>query len=334
MSAAGGGTAGTEEALEATRSLLGGLRFYSHGWGAWLLDQVNRWALIAPLAWGLVAGGFLIPANRRRGRVRFLLWASLALVLPSLVVDTEGSRGASVDWDLFAVAGTPLSLLAATLWAARLRGDPRLHRALSFGLTVALFGTGAFLAVNASPSRAAMRLESLVASPQWSAEARGLAYESLATMHRRLGETGRAADAYLQATRFQTGNPRLLQNAGTLLSLEGRHRDAAAVYRRLADLEKGRRAITWFRLGTEAAEAGEIPAARDAIRRALEVQPGWIDAMNVLGQLLLSAPSTAGDRAEARRLLEGSLARRPDQPHAADIRDTLRRLDQDAGGGG
>jgi hypothetical protein len=325
-----GASAGVGNVAEGSLQLFSGIHLYPHGWGAWLLDQGNRWSLIAPLALPLIAAGLLSGSRGgretgARRRTILLGTAAVVLMIPALTLDTDGSRGSAVDWDTFAVAGAPLALFAAGLWARPLANGSRLRA--PFAAAVALCGVLGlgFVGVNASAGIAADRLELLTHSPTWSDNARGIAYESLAVFHRDRGDTARAADMYLAGTRYQRGNPRLLRNAAIILSWQGRHRESADVYAQLVTVSR-EDAATWLRFARELDEAGAVDSAGTALRHVLTLDDGNLEAMNQLARILSTHSPTPAARSEAIILLSRSLELRPGQPGAAEIRRTLADL--------
>jgi hypothetical protein len=76
------------------QELFGGFRLYQWGPGAWCLDQLNRWGCAAGCALALIVSSF---PGRHRGedRLPLLGLVALGLMLPALILDTEGfARGA------------------------------------------------------------------------------------------------------------------------------------------------------------------------------------------------------------------------------------------------
>ena len=110
--------------------------------------------------------------------------------------------------------------------------------------------------------------------------------------------------------------------SASTLSRAGRPLEAAEALRQVTLLEPWDDAA-WLRLGMEWSAAGLRDSAVVAYRTALEKNPDSPDAMNELARLLLTAPA---GRREAFLLLERSLELRPDQQHAAEMREALERL--------
>jgi tetratricopeptide (TPR) repeat protein len=341
MPSAAGIAAGMGNVLAGAGNIVEGMQFFPHGPVAWLQDQLNRWSLVAPLMLGLIAvaaieGEFKDTPESSRGqptRARVLAAAAFMLMLPALVLDTEGARGASADWDAFAVAGVPLAALAAVLWAPRLRSDAGLRYPLA-AATFFVVATGfAFVLVNASETAGPRRLEALATSSVWTRNARGLAYESLATHHRDRGDTTRAATMYAKATEFQAGNIRLLRNTAMTLFSTGRYAEAVEAYRLVLDKDD-RDPMDWVNYAAVLTQTGKPEEARLALQNALDLDDRNVDALNQLGRLLLMSPVDRDEVERAYGYLKRSLEIAPGQPYAEGIRKTLERLEGEGIGGG
>jgi len=310
------------------RSLFEGLSFHSADVSTWIRDQVNRGllafgaSLFLVLAWFLAGGPRAGSAPETSPNTRlFLTVSALALVAPSLVLDMEGSRGAAADWDAVAVAAIPLGLWAASLWRDAMERRT-LRLALAVIVALAFFGELAFVLVNASPRAAETRFETLAAASFRTARSRSWAYETLALYRREQGDMNRAASDYKLAVRWQPENERLLRNAAGTLSRAGRAGEAAEVLEQLSRLVPDDFGV-WLRLGMERDLAGSPDSAVIAYRHAIRIDPKSIDATNELGRLLLRNPAT---RPEALDLIRHSLEMKPDQQHAAELREVLRRF--------
>jgi Flp pilus assembly protein TadD len=93
------------------------------------------------------------------------------------------------------------------------------------------------------------------------------------------------ADAYRLATE------------GDNLVGEGEHDEAAARYRRAAELAPGNHELIFW-AGLSAAESGDMTTALERVRRAIEMQPGWAELLDRLQPDI--APSAAAVRAALR----------------------------------
>jgi len=305
------------------RDLFGGFHLYRWGPGAWCLDQLNRWGFAAGSGLALIVAS-LVARPRWDDRARLLALVALGLMLPALLLDTEGSRGAAADWDAGAVAGWPLAALGATL-AARGRSPVRLAWALpAVALAALLFAAQ----VNHRSETAEARFESLIAHTFRTPRARSWGWETLASRRREVGDMAGAAQAYDAALAEQPKNIRLLRNMAGSLGRTGQSRRAADVLVRLVAEVPGDGGA-WRHLGMELAAVGSADSAEAALRRAVELEPASIESLNELARILLAAPDT---RREARALLARSLSISPTQPRADDLRRMVERLDQDGYG--
>jgi Flp pilus assembly protein TadD len=250
--------------------------------------------------------------------------AALGLMLPALVLDTEGSRGAAADWDAAAAAGWPLAALGAWL-AARGRAPGPVAWALP---GVALAALLAAAQVNHRAELAEARFESLITHTFRTPRARSWGWETVASRRREAGDMAGAARAYEAALAEQPANVRLLRNTAGSLGRTGQSRRAADVLARLV-AEVPSDGGAWQHLGMELAAVGSIDSAEAALRRAVELLPTSAEPRNELARLLLARPEA---RPEARALLARSLELAPTQPRAADLRRMVERLDRDGYG--
>lgn len=331
LAAAPGTSGDASSALRGATELWGQLRLYPHGGAAWLLDQWNRWTLLAPLSLGLVVAGWIVPRRGEPGEPESngLAWvlalAALGLALPALVLDTEGSRGAAMDWDASAVAAVPLCALAALGIGGRVEVSGALRRVVAAGLGLAVFGTAGFVAVNAEPEAAVRRVAGLMQAPAWTDRTRSLAAETVAAAYRGAGHPEEARAWYLRAAELDPGSARKVTNAAILLAREGRHRRAADLYAALLD-RGGGAAEAWFRLGRELEAVGAPDSAAAAFDQAIRLDPRGAAARNHLARLILMRNPGQAGRRRAASLLRESLDLEPDQPGAEELRRVLSRL--------
>lgn len=329
LAAAPGTTADLRSAASGVAELWAQLRLYPHGAAAWLLDQWNRWSLLAPVSVGLAMAGWVFPRRRPdTGRHSRLAWvlvlAAGGLALPALLLDTEGSRGAAMDWDASAVAAVPLAALAG-LGIAPLVDSAAWRKVVVVGLGLAVFGTAGFVGVNATPDAGVRRIEGLMTNPAWTDRTRSLAAESVAAASRQAGRTNEALTWTVRAAELDPGSPRKVTNAAILLAREGDHRRAAALYRALLGRNPAN-AEAWFRLGRELEALGVADSAQVAYGRAVLLDPRGAAARTHLARLLLAGKPSEADLREAAVLLRESLRLEPDQPGAEEIRRALDRL--------
>lgn len=106
---------------------------------------------------------------------------------------------------------------------------------------------------------------------------------------------------------------------------EGRPEEAESLYR-AASKDDPAGAAAWVGLGDLALDAGRLPQARKAYRRALYLAPHHPGASNGLARVLLARNE---DLPEAQRLAEDAL--RQESPQKARILDTLFEIYRRAG---
>jgi uncharacterized Ntn-hydrolase superfamily protein len=88
-----------------------------------------------------------------------------------------------------------------------------------------------------------------------------------------------------------------LASEGDDLVGRGRHGEAAARYKRAAELAPGNHELIFWS-GLSAAAGGDMTTALDRVRRAIEMQPGWAELLERLEPEI--APSAAAVRAALR----------------------------------
>ena len=69
-----------------------------------------------------------------------------------------------------------------------------------------------------------------------------------------------------------------LANAADALVAEGRHAEAAAMYRSASDLAPGNHELRFW-AGLGAAQAGDYETALEDVRAAVAIQPGWLELL-------------------------------------------------------
>jgi tetratricopeptide (TPR) repeat protein len=326
LSSGAGGTSGTPGSGEWS-FVARELSIYPFGPANWLLDQMNAWALAAPLALGLA--GLSVGRLRERpvGVVHVLAVAAVCLAAPAIVLHLPRSRGIPIDWDLLSVTFFGTVVLAAAMVSTGSLARTGSRLALAFACGMALFGTAAFIASNARPASALRRFEAIAAHSLRDGSARGWAWEALAVYHRNAGDEARAAEAYRESLKFQTTNQRLLRNTASMFQTLGRNREAAEMWGRLARLEPND-ATVWFSYAAMLEMAGSADSAAVAYREVLVRDPGRVEAMNYLARILSAKQE---HRAEAIALLNRSLELSPAQEYAGWCRKTLKSLE--SGGG-
>jgi uncharacterized Ntn-hydrolase superfamily protein len=83
----------------------------------------------------------------------------------------------------------------------------------------------------------------------------------------------------------------VLANEGDALVVEGRHSEAAQLYRRASDLAPNNHELRFW-AGLGAAQAGDMDTALEDVRAAIELQPGWLELLPRLpAEFAPSAPA-------------------------------------------
>ncbi|MGE0712076.1 MAG: tetratricopeptide repeat protein [Planctomycetota bacterium] len=183
----------------------------------------------------------------------------------------------------------------------------------------------------------ARALKTFAEEPQLAVGERSALKGELGTvLARELERPDEAIDAFADALRLDPLNVPAARGLAELYRSKGRWREVAGVYEQeaKAKVDKGRRVWLWAQVGRIRQRLGELPAARDAYRRALELDEQALLALRGLAEVsreLGDFPELAGaleelaalspspvDRQEARReLAQVSERHLQDFPRAA-----------------
>ncbi len=289
---------------------------------AHVLDVINQVLLVAPSALIVLclAGKSARSPNRYR---TFLLTASVFPLLFTFAANPE--IGAFRDWDVFAFAGLPFTLWAASTLIDRIPDRGRLRHAGLIICGAVLLHSLAWVSVNANAAAAEARFSHLLRHGHLSPHARAYGWKTLGIHHYRRQDAFRAVEAYQEAIAANPDNTRYHTNLGNLYLALGRFDDAldahsqalrlapdlgqthlnmGAVYYRMgrfADALKRYRQATvvwpdyaeaYFGLGNSCSRLGRIEEAISHLRRAVELDPdharaylSMADALSSLGRL-------------------------------------------------
>jgi len=143
-----------------------------------------------------------------------------------------------------------------------------------------------------------------------------LAAEDLA----RAGDPAGAAEALRRAAQGGASTGAVIAGQGWVLFWQRRLDEAAAAFQEAIRREPGQ-ARAWAGLGDVRLERDEYAAAREALRRALQIDPADTQARNSLG----IAYALGGDPVEAKRCFEDVLR----TERTAEVEENLRRAEAD-----
>ena len=147
------------------------------------------------------------------------------------------------------------------------------------------------------------------------------AWNTLAVLHRRLGDDGRAEEALRRALDADPYNTRVLSNLVGLLQATGRGAQAAPLRERLAWLEP-QAPFAAFQRGLAEARAGHWLQARDAFAQELRRDPYYHE----LHWWMAQAAAQLGDLDGVRRHLALARDNAPNPPQQALYGAKLDRL--------
>jgi tetratricopeptide (TPR) repeat protein len=193
-----------------------------------LKDVANELLLVAPMV------AFLAVAVlwRRKG-----IWSGDAATDSTLIMcfsflvflfAFDLKKGASRDWDIFAVIALPI-----TIWGVRylLREFPGKLRSIALVVVCySLLQTSGFIAINADADLSLQRLDALVQEGAWSDIARGDAYDELRVYYEKTRNDKEAAMKYGLLARETLNNPRYYMNVGVMYYAMGRLDESVDAY--------------------------------------------------------------------------------------------------------
>jgi tetratricopeptide (TPR) repeat protein len=223
--------------------------------------------------------------GRRRtpgaGREAALL---LMLALPFLAVMPflHPAQGLFRDWDDFAATGVAISLMVAWTVAQALRESPR--HALAVTLTLsAMVPAVQWLAHNADVDRGFQRVRAFVLEPPERApRERGTTWDFLGIRNFRLERWEDAAEGFGHAA-ATSPSPRILQEWALAETMRKQYALAQKIYYRF--LEKSpENPLGWLGLAQVSIYLADLPEARRAAHRLLELEPGNQQALEVLAR--------------------------------------------------
>ncbi len=145
---------------------------------------------------------------------------------------------------------------------------------------------------------------------------------------RRLGDFEEAERSHLRALEIEAGEPTALTNLASLYLAAGRRDEAAPLLARVDDHLR-RNPFHHFRLGSKALRGGDAEAAVRHLRVAIRRLPEEAEFHEALSRAL----AAKGDLVKARESLERALQLAAGEEQRKRLREELRRLEEQAGGG-
>ncbi|MFC1728958.1 tetratricopeptide repeat protein [candidate division KSB1 bacterium] len=136
--------------------------------------------------------------------------------------------GASRDWDIFSPAAFPIALFGAITLVKRY--GKIVESLIVFTAFVMLAHTGTWIYINSSPEKSVNRFSALAETGRWTGFAKGYAFSELASYHYNNGESIKALDCSLAASRCLPDNLRYKFNVGFMFQLNGMITQAEQTY--------------------------------------------------------------------------------------------------------
>ncbi|MCE5252332.1 tetratricopeptide repeat protein [bacterium] len=156
-----------------------------------LADVLNELALIVPALVGLA---FLLPRIRTVQVSRAAIFSMLCSIGPVVFMCLFNPKlGFARDWDIFSLAGFPLTVLCGILIIETTESTHESLFGMAFPLIlVSLFHTVPWIWVNASEQHSLARFEQILETPWWPDSSRGYAHDMLASYYYKAGNTEKA----------------------------------------------------------------------------------------------------------------------------------------------
>ncbi|MFH1681226.1 MAG: tetratricopeptide repeat protein [Candidatus Eisenbacteria bacterium] len=268
------------------------------------LFGVLRWApfsfgILLPLA---LAGAFLIPAEKRRGRLLVLFVLANAASVVAFFVCARYRQTA-----------VPAIAILGAVALVRLAREGRASRWRPFAVIAAPVALLAILVhIDVYEGRATSEVRSTVI---------------LGRAHAEAGDREGAERLFRDALRLAPGHVDASMNLGLLYYQTGRYREAADAFTAATEGAPGF-AGAWNNLGNALREGGELGAALEAIRAATFADTSYAGAFNNLGYTL----ALAGREDEAEEAYRRAIRLDPGSVHAranlADLQFRRGKMDE------
>jgi len=264
--------------------------------GARPVDLVNLVFMLSPLAlllavWA-VLGRHRAAGVGREATLLLLLAAPFLAVMPFL----HPAQGLFRDWDDFAATGVAISLMVAWTVAQALRESPR--HALAVTLTLsAMMPAVQWLVHNSDVDRGFERVRAFVLEPPERApRERGTTWDFLGIRNFRLERWEAAAESFGHAA-STSPSPRILQEWALAETMRKQYALAQRIYYRFL-AKSPENPLGWLGLAQVSIYLADLPEARRAAHRLLELEPGNSQALEVLAraeQMEAGAPPPSRD---------------------------------------
>lgn len=247
------------------------------------LDFANLALMLSPFSLAIVPLAACL--GRRAGRnVELLVLALLALPFVAVMAFIHPAQGLYRDWDDFAATGVTLSLVAAWLVGTTLKGSPRfgwLALAVTLGVAVPAVQ---WLWVHTDTARGLARVRAFVSEPpQRTGAERGMTWDYLGIRNFRLQRYAEAQAAFTRAVETSP-SPRILQEWAVAASMAGDLKTAQDAHRRLLAVSPDN-TMGWLGLAAVSIKMGDMPEAKRAATRLLQLDPSSAEARAVLDEV-------------------------------------------------
>jgi tetratricopeptide (TPR) repeat protein len=284
-----------------------------------LMNLFNEIVLIAPIALLLGPASFIAYRRKRIFRDQislFLLIASGACLVYLFLFKPD--KGASRDWDLFAMCSVPWTLYAAYLFStAPIRKD-RYGRIGVVLLITALLHTGPWILTNSDVERALERFQVLTEKDgSWSNVALADAYEELSTFSRARGLEDQRIE-YCKKAVSAMPTSRYYNKLGVAYGENGLYEKSIAILKKVGD-HSIYAVDTHFNMGVSYLKLNRIDEAAAQFQKTLIFDPTHIRARFNIAVYYAKTNRVEEAIAELQKVLQLD-------PHHEEARQALERL--------
>lgn len=256
------------------------------------------------------------PAGAGRSpALRFLGIASAGCLVANVVFDRE--LGPPRDWDILAPFAFVLLAWTAILTVSKCGASRTM---VILALVTGLHHGVPWVITHASPRAARAHVHlTLAATSQWSPHARAYMYEELAIDHRQRGEHDLATQAFAAAVQANPADARYRVGLGNQYAQRGQMQAAAQEYRLALDRRPDYAPAHNNLAFALASMQRDLDEARVHAERALQLEPENAEFLLTLARVEVAA----GRKPQARDALQRALQLRPFFPAAAELLKSL-----------
>lgn len=243
-----------------------------------LIDMLNEIILIAPVALLIGLSSLFVPVRKQVFRDRtslFLMIAGGACFLYLFLMKPD--KGASRDWDLFALGSVPWTMYALHLFSISSLGKERFKRMELVLIIIAILHTGPWILINSDVERSLERFQTLTEKDaSWSNVALADAYEELSTYSREQGWEDQRVEYCEKAVKAMPAS-RYFIHLGAAYGENDRHEESITVLKKVG-ADSPYAADAHFNMGISYLGLNKIQEAATQFRKTLSIDPTHLRA--------------------------------------------------------